>query len=274
LGQNFLIDANVARKVVRILAPQREEAFLEIGAGVGALTLPLAESGAKIFAAEIDPRLLTILRDVIVGFDNVQLLEKDVLHLKIETLLDEAGVKRIHVLGNLPYNITTQILLYLLDNRRCLGRILITVQREYAERLLARPGSRLYGSISVLLQSYSTIEEVMSIPSTCFFPRPDVSSTVLRVVFRDVPASGARDEAVFRAVVRAAFAHRRKMLLNSIGEWLGSAKPKVAELLKVAHVDGRKRAEQLTLEELGRIADVFYEEGILPSQAMLDETMD
>jgi len=263
----------VAKKIVRMLAPLKEEAFLEIGAGVGALTLPLAESGAKVFAVEVDPRLLPILRVVMAGFENVRLLEKDILQLKIETLLDEARVKRIHVLGNLPYNITTQILLYLLDNRRYLGRVFITVQREYAERLLARPGSRLYGSIGVLLQSYSSTEEIMSIPPTCFFPKPDVSSTVLKLLFREVPASGARDEAIFRAVVRAAFAHRRKMLLNSLGESLGPAKPKVAGLLKTARVDGRKRAEQLTLEELGRIADVLYEEGISPCQATLDDTM-
>jgi 16S rRNA (adenine1518-N6/adenine1519-N6)-dimethyltransferase len=260
LGQNFLVDPNVARKLIRMLAPRNGEVFLEIGAGIGALTLPLAERGVTTFAVEIDPKLSPLLRAVVGRFENVRLLERDILHVEIAELLQEAGVNRIHVLGNLPYNITTQIVLYLIENRRHIGRVLITVQREYAERLLAKPGTRLYGSMSVLAQFYSTIENVMTISPTCFFPEPDVSSSVLKLVFREKPATRVKDETVFRAVVRAAFAHRRKMLLNSIAEWLGLGKPKVAALLDAVLVDSAKRAEQLTLEELARIADVFYGE--------------
>jgi len=262
LGQNFLVDPNIARKLIRVLAPCSGEAFLEIGAGIGALTLPLAESGVKVFAVEIDQNLVRQLGVAVRELENVRLVENDILKVQIPGLLKEAGVNRIHVLGNLPYNITTQILLYLIENRRHIGRVLITVQREFGERLLAKPGTRLYGSISVLTQFYLTIENVMNIPATCFFPEPDVSSTVLKLVFRQVPAAKVRDEAIFAAVVRAAFGHRRKMLLNSIADRLGLDKPKVARLLELAGVDGAKRAEQLTLEELARIADVFYDERV------------
>jgi 16S rRNA (adenine1518-N6/adenine1519-N6)-dimethyltransferase len=260
LGQNFLVDPNIARKFIRVLAPRDGEAFLEIGAGTGALTLPLAESGVKVFAVEIDRNLIRLLRVGIGGLENVRLVEKDILRVQISGLLKEAGIGRIHVLGNLPYNITTQILLYLIENRQHIGRALITVQREFGERLLAKPGTRLYGSISVLAQFYSTIENVMRIPATCFFPEPDVSSTVLKLVFREEPAAKVKDETIFGIVVRAAFGHRRKMLLNSISDRLGLDKSKVARLLELARVDGANRAERLKLEELARIADVFYDE--------------
>ena len=262
LGQNFLIDPNVARKLIRILDPHKGEVFLEIGAGIGALTLPLAESGVTAFAVEVDPKLMPLLRAVVGGFKNVRLIERDILRVEIPRLLKEAGVNRVHVLGNLPYNMTTQIVLHLIENREHIGRVLVTVQKEYAERLLAKPGTRLYGSISVLAQFYSRVENVMAISPTCFFPVPDVSSVVLRLVFREEFATRVKDETIFRIVVRAAFAHRRKMLLNSIAETLEMGKPRVAALIESARVNGKKRAEQLTLEELGRVADVFYGEGV------------
>jgi len=262
LGQNFLVDPNVSRKLIRMLAPRDGEVFLEIGAGIGALTLPLAQSGVKVFAVEIDAKLTPLLKAVVGTFENVCLMERDILGVEIPLLLKQADVNQIHVLGNLPYNITTQIVLYLVENRRHIGRVLVTVQREYAERLLAKPGTRLYGSMSVLAQFHATIEHVMTISRTCFFPEPDVSSTVLKLVFRDEPSVSVKDETVFGYVVRAAFAHRRKMLLNSIAEWLKIGKPKVTAILQAARVDGAKRAEQLTLGELARIADVFYGEGL------------
>ena len=260
LGQNFLVDSNVSKKLVGMLAPRSGEAFLEIGAGLGALTLPLAESGAKVFAVEIDSRLTPLLRAVVGRFENVRLIEKGILEVEIPALLAQAGVRRIHVLGNLPYNISTQILLYLVENRKHVGKVLVTVQKEYAERLVAKPGTRLRGSISVLAQFHSTIEKMMAISPTCFFPEPDVTSTVLKLVFREEPAIRVKDEGIFKDLVRAAFAHRRKMLLNSVAERLRLGKSRIAALLEVARVDGSKRAEQLTLEELAGIADVFYDE--------------
>ncbi len=269
LGQNFLIDENVARKIIRLLEPREHEVFLEIGAGVGALTLPLAEKGVGVLAVEIDRRLARILKSGLKEYPNVEVLEKDVLRLDVPRLVAGIvgrGVKpvRLQVLGNLPYSITTQILLLLLRNRKYLGRALVTVQREYAERLLARAGTRQYGSISVLVRFHADVEKIMTVSPRCFFPRPEVSSSVLRMTFREEPAVRVKDEATFENVVRASFSHRRKMLLNSIAERFDLEKNSVASLLRSAGVDGTKRAEQLELLELARIADVFYDEKLEP----------
>jgi 16S rRNA (adenine1518-N6/adenine1519-N6)-dimethyltransferase len=298
LGQNFLTDQNVARKLVRLLAPARNEVFLEIGAGTGALTLPLAEHGVIVFAVEVDKRLVRILKAALKGFPNAEILQRDILRVDIARLLERAdatarsvrvtqdrrpsqggadasggfpvlgGLRadKVQVLGNLPYSITTQVLLYLIQNRLRVGRALLTVQKEYAERLMAKPGTRQYGSISVFVRFYAEIEHLMNISARCFFPRPDVSSSVLRIEFRERPAVRVKDQALFDSVVRAAFSHRRKMVLNSIAERFELDKDSLLPLFGSAGVDGTKRAEQLELEELARIADVFYEERLaLPS---------
>ncbi len=261
LGQNFLADSNVARKIVRLVTPSARDVFLEIGAGVGALTLPLAESGAKVFAVEVDANLTPLLRRVVGAFQNVDIVEQDILRVDMAELASNAGVSRVSVLGNLPYNITTQVILYLLENRLQIDRALITVQREYAERLRARPGGREYGSITVMAQFRCEISHAMTVSSSCFFPEPEVDSTVLDLRVRSEPAVRVKDEAAFERVVRAAFSHRRKMLLNSLAESTGLDKTEVAHLLESAGVEGTWRAERLGLEELGRIADVFYDEG-------------
>ena len=270
LGQNFLVDENVARKLIRLLEPRENEVFLEIGAGAGALTLPLAQEGVRVLAVEVDRRLAKILRAGLKEFPNVEVLEKDVLRLDVPRLaagaLTSAGEKPgwLQVLGNLPYSITTQILLFLILNRRHFGRALLTVQKEYAERLLAKTGTRQYGSITVLVRFYAEVESAMNISPRCFFPAPEVSSSVLRVTFREKPAVRVKDEATFANVVRASFSHRRKMALNSIAERFDLEKNSVASLFRLAGVDGTKRAEQLELQELARIADVFYDEKLEP----------
>jgi 16S rRNA (adenine1518-N6/adenine1519-N6)-dimethyltransferase len=270
LGQNFLVDENVARKLIRLLEPRDSEVFLEIGAGVGALTLPLARKGVRVLAVEIDRRLAGILRAGLKEFPNVEVLEKDVLRLDVPRLA--AGARacggerpdRFQVLGNLPYSVTTQILLFLVRNRTHFGRALLTVQKEYAERLLAGTGTRQYGSITVLVRFYAEVENVMTVSPSCFFPRPEVSSSALRLTFREKPAVRVKDEAAFVNVVRASFSHRRKMVLNSIAERFDLEKNSAASLFRLAGVDGTKRAEQLELQELARIADVFYDEKLEP----------
>ncbi len=262
LGQNFLVDQNVARRLVKLLDAKSGEVFLEIGAGTGALTVPLAEESVEIFAVEIDGRLVKILRATLKGLQNVHVIEKNILALDLRALVERGGVRRIQVTGNLPYSITTQIILHLLRNRFCIGRALLTVQKEYAERLLAQPGTRRYGSLSVLVQSYAVVEQVASISPRCFFPRPEVSSAVLRMEFLDTPAVRVRNEACFEATVRAAFSHRRKMLVNSLSESTGLERARLLRLLELASIDGTRRAEQLRLEELARLADVFYDESV------------
>jgi 16S rRNA (adenine1518-N6/adenine1519-N6)-dimethyltransferase len=264
LGQNFLADANVARKLIRLLEPRQGEIFLEIGAGTGALTVPLAEEGVRVFAVEVDRRLVRILKSALEGFENVDVIDKDILEVSVPALLKKARASRIHVIGNLPYSITTQIVLYLVGYRRHVGRVVVTVQREYAARMLARPGTRQYGSLSVLLQFYAKVELLASISPRSFFPAPEVSSAVLRLEFRPTPAVSVKNETCFEAVVRAAFSHRRKMLINSLAEQCDLEKANALRLLKLASVDGTRRAEQLRLEELARIADVFYDEKVFP----------
>ncbi|MFH0777473.1 MAG: 16S rRNA (adenine(1518)-N(6)/adenine(1519)-N(6))-dimethyltransferase RsmA [Candidatus Eisenbacteria bacterium] len=273
LGQNFLTDANVANKLVRLLAPQKDEVVLEIGAGLGAVTLPLAATGAKVFAVEVDSGLCAylarFLRDARFPGDSsraglsggprrVELLHADVLELSLPELLRKAKVDQVQVLGNLPYSITTQILLFLMENRKHVGRALITVQREYAERLVAKPGSRLYGSISVMTQFHWTVRKVGGISPKSFFPRPEVSSSVLEVRPRAKPTPAVRNEETFEKVVRGAFAQRRKTLLNSLAASLGLDKQAASRILREAGVTEARRAESLTLEDFARIADVFY----------------
>ena len=268
LGQNFLTDENVARKMIRLLDPREHETFLEIGAGAGALTLPLARKGVRVFAVEVDRRLAAALRAGLGEFPNVEVLEKDILRLDVPRLAARlsGGAKpgELQVLGNLPYSITTQIVLFLIRNRRHIGRALLTVQKEYAERLLAGTGTRQYGSITVLVRFHAEVENVMTVSPGCFFPKPEVGSSVLRVTFRKRPAVRVKDEATFVNVVRASFSHRRKMVLNSIAERFDLEKNSVASLFRQAGVDGTRRAEQLELQELARIADVFYDEKLEP----------
>lgn len=270
LGQNFLVDENVARKMIRLLHPRGDEVFLEIGAGAGALTLPLAREGVEVLAVEKDKRLAGLLRAGLKEFPNVEVLEKDILRVDLPRFAASAssstGTKpgRLQVLGNLPYSITTQIVLFLLRNREHVGRSLLTVQKEYAERLLAATGTRQYGSITVLVRFYAEVERVMTVSQRCFFPVPEVSSSVLRMTFRKKPAVQVKDEAAFLSVVRASFSHRRKMVLNSIAERFDLDKNRIGSLFRLAHVDGTKRAEQLELQELARIADVFYGEKLEP----------
>ena len=277
LGQNFLIDENVARKLIRLLEPREHEVFLEIGAGAGALTLPLARKGVRVFAVEVDRRLAGMLRAGLKEFPNVEVLEKDVLRLdvpKLAALASSAGgtlSDRLQVLGNLPYSITTQIVLFLIRNRKHIGRALLTVQKEYAERLLAGTGTRQYASITVLVRFHAEVESVMNVSPRCFFPVPDVSSSVLRMTFREKPAVRVKDEAAFENVVRASFSHRRKMVLNSIAERYDLEKNSAASLFRLAGVDGTKRAEQLELQELARIADVFYDEELEPNPSSRQE---
>lgn len=210
---------------------------------------------------EIDARLIPLLESVVEGLENVRIIHGDILDVEIPELLSEARSARLQVVGNLPYNITTPVVLYIVKNKRYVERALVTVQWEYAERMLASPGSRLYGSMTVLVQFHCEIAQVMTVSPSCFYPEPDVGSMVLQLRPRQKPAVQVKHEPTFELLVRAAFSHRRKTLSNSIAEGLGRSRTDITQLLRSAGVEGRRRAEQLGLEELGRIADVLYDEG-------------
>lgn len=261
LGQNFLIDPNILQRIVASAELSREHAVVEIGPGIGALTEVLCRTAGKVLAIEIDQRLLPILSESLASYDNVQVVHGDVLKLDLHQLLAEhfASYNRISVVANLPYYVTSPILLKLFEERLPLERIVVMIQKEVAARVAAEPGSKDYGSLSVAVQFYAEAEVALTVPAGVFIPRPKVDSAVLKLTLRDRPAVAVDDERLFFRVVRACFAQRRKTLYNNLlHNLLGKKnKERVLELLEEVGLDPQRRGETLTLAEFARLANAI-----------------
>jgi 16S rRNA (adenine1518-N6/adenine1519-N6)-dimethyltransferase len=254
LGQHFLIDANLLEIMVRALDPRPGDRLLEIGAGAGTLTRPLADTGAQVTAIELDRRLAPVLAETVGRAPNLRLIHDDALAVDLEALL--AG-GRWKVAGNLPYYITTPIIARLLEFHDRLDRMVITIQREVADRIAAAPGTRDYGALTVLVQFRCQVERVAAVSRRCFYPEPEVDSAIIRLTVRPRPAVAVADEAALFAIVRAAFGHRRKTLANALaGADLGG-RVNAGDLLRAAGIDPARRGETLSLEEFARIADAM-----------------
>ena len=255
LGQHFLVDPRIAERIVAAAGIGPGEAVLEVGPGLGALTGLMAERGALVVAVELDAGLVAALQEVLAPWqDRVRLVQGDALALDPGTLLP-AGVPR-KVVANLPYYITTPLLLHLLEARPAFSVLVVMMQREVAERLLSPPGSKAYGAVTVAVRYRAEAEPVCRVPRAAFWPQPEVDSAVLKLIPRPYPRP-PRDEARLFAVVRAAFNQRRKTLRNALaGGGLGSP-GEVEEVLARAGVDPGLRAEQLALDDFIRIADAF-----------------
>jgi 16S rRNA (adenine1518-N6/adenine1519-N6)-dimethyltransferase len=260
-GQNFLIDANILRNLMTAIHLTEKSGVIEIGSGIGALTEALAEVAGKVVAIEIDNRFIPVLRETFGGHDNVRIIHADVLKLDLEELVaDEfAPGQDVIVAANLPYYITTPILLKLLHARLPLKSIVVMVQKEVAARIAAAPGEKDYGSLSIAVQYYARAETVMNVPRQAFLPNPNVDSAVLRLDMRSQPAVLVSDEPFFFRVVRAAFGQRRKTLFNNLTHNLfpGSAKEEIADRLEATGIDPKRRAETLSLEEFGRLSEAL-----------------
>ena len=246
LGQNFVVDANTVRRIARLAGVGPGDLVLEVGAGLGSLTLALAETGARVEALEVDRHLLAPLRDVVEPL-GVTVHHVDALVADYDAILEgRSGV----VVANLPYNVATPLVLHLLESVPQVSRMLVMVQREVAERLAANAGDDAYGAVSLRVQYFADARVVGRVPATVFLPRPRVESSLVQIVRRAsvrVDPAVVSEEALF-SLVRAAFAHRRKMLRRSLAEWATEG------VFERSGVDETRRPEELTIEEFARLA--------------------
>lgn len=255
LGQNFLIDENVVHQIVAAAELSEADTVLEVGPGIGTLTQGLAESKARVVAVELDTRLLPVLATTLNGYDNVRVVHGDILKVNI---MEEVGAPSFKVCANLPYYITTPIIFALLEKRLPMERLVAMVQKEVAERMAAQPGGKEYGALSVAIQYYTEPKIAFIVPPTSFIPAPAVDSAVIVCKRREKPPVEVCDEALFFRVVKAAFSLRRKMLSNSLKN-MGIKAEQVAKWLELADVDGKRRAETLSLEDFAKLTNSFNE---------------
>ena len=255
LGQNFLIDENVVHQIVAAAELSEADTVLEVGPGIGTLTQGLAESKARVVAVELDTRLLPVLATTLNGYDNVRVVHGDILKVNI---MEEVGAPSFKVCANLPYYITTPIIFALLEKRLPMERLVAMVQKEVAERMAAQPGGKEYGALSVAIQYYTEPKIAFIVPPTSFIPAPAVDSAVIVCKRREKPPVEVCDEGLFFRVVKAAFSLRRKMLSNSLKN-MGIKSEHVAKWLELAGVDGKRRAETLSLEDFAKLTNSFNE---------------
>ncbi len=253
LGQNFLIDGAVVEGIVDAAEISPGDRVLEIGPGIGTLTQGLAEAGANVTAVELDKKLPEVLAHTLEGYDNVRIVPGDILKVDIREIMGEGSFK---VVANLPYYITTPILMTLLERRLPITRIVTMVQKEVAERMTASPGGKDYGALSVVVQYYTLPGIVMEVPPGSFLPAPEVDSVVISCRVRDVPAVCAADEKLFFRVVKAAFGQRRKTLANAM-KGAGFAQENMIPAFEKAGIERTRRGETLSLEEFARLANAL-----------------
>ena len=261
LGQNFLLDSSVLDKIVD--AADIDCGVLEVGPGFGVLTKHLAETGKKVVSVEVDSRLIPILDFTLAEFDNVKIVEQDILKTDIKSLIkSEFGDNKISVAANLPYYITTPIITRLIEEKLPIKNIVVMVQREVAERICAMPGKKDYGAISVLCQYYTNPQMVTIVPAGSFYPAPKVDSAVLCMEVSDTPNTQTKDEKLFFKVVKSAFAQRRKTLLNCLSNGFSADKQNISSILESIDISPSVRGEKLGLSDFAKIADALFESGI------------
>ena len=253
LGQNFLISSQVVDGIVAAGEVTGADAVLEIGPGIGTLTQGLAETGARITAVELDRKLLDVLAKTLAGYDNIRLIHGDILKIDIASEMNDQPFK---VVANLPYYITTPIIMLLLEARYPIEILVTMVQKEVAERMVAKPGSKAYGALSVAVQYYTEPAVMFTVPHSSFIPAPAVESAVIRCVVRKEPPVTVLDEKAFFRVVRAAFAQRRKTFANTLAA-AGLSKELTSSILAQAGIDGQRRGETLSLEEFALVANCW-----------------
>ncbi|BCG56603.1 16S rRNA (adenine(1518)-N(6)/adenine(1519)-N(6))-dimethyltransferase RsmA [Paenibacillus sp. URB8-2] len=265
LGQNFLIDQNILNKIVEAAALDESTGALEIGPGIGALTERLAQMAGAVTAVEIDQRLIPILQEVLSPYPHVKIRHADVLKVDLHELFSEdfAEVSKVSVVANLPYYVTTPILMKLLEEKLPLANIVVMIQKEVAVRMAASPGGKDYGSLSIAVQYYSEPELICTVPHTVFIPQPNVESAVIRLKVRERPPVEVKDEKHFFEVVRASFTQRRKTISNNLKArfFPKEGREQLEALLAEAGIEPSRRGETLSLAEYARLSDVLLEAG-------------
>ncbi|MBC2710161.1 MAG: 16S rRNA (adenine(1518)-N(6)/adenine(1519)-N(6))-dimethyltransferase RsmA [Desulfosarcina sp.] len=259
LGQNFLNDPNVARAIVDKAGICGDDVVLEIGPGLGAITIPAAAAASRVVAVDKDGRIIGLLRTELLaaGIDNVEIREADILRVDLESVSREAG-RPLVVMGNLPYNISSQVIVQLIHARSRIDRAVLMLQKEMAQRICAGPGSKDYGRLSVMLGYCADTQVLMQVRAPLFFPAPKVDSTVVGIRFAGPPSCPADDEAFLFRVVKAAFGKRRKTLRNALSQSDLNLLPSTCEgLLTEAQIDPMQRAERLSVAEFVRLSNII-----------------
>lgn len=270
-GQNFLTDTNILQKIVDTAEIDKSVNVIEIGPGIGALTEFLAETAAEVMAFEIDDRLIPILADTLRDFDNVQVVNQDILKADLQRQIQQFKNPDlpIKVVANLPYYITTPILMHLIESKIPFTEFVVMMQKEVADRISAEPNTKAYGSLSIAVQYYMTAKIAFIVPRTVFVPAPNVDSAILKMVRRDQPLVGVQDEDFLFDVVKSSFVHRRKTLWNNLINRFGKAeatKEKLQAALEMAELEASVRGEALTLEDFARLSDSLLQVGVLAIQ--------
>ena len=258
-GQNFLIDTSVLERIVKYSEITKDDMVVEIGPGIGTMTQYLCEHARKVVAVEIDDALIPILKDTLKDYDNVKVIHEDILKVDLNKLVEEENDgKKIKVVANLPYYITTPIIMGLFEKHVPVESITIMVQKEVAKRMEAGPGTKDYGALSLAVNYYSEPEIVANVPPNCFMPRPNVSSAVIRLKLFDKPKVDANEKLLFK-LIRAAFNQRRKTLVNAINNFseLNYTKDEVVKALEIIHKSENIRGEALTLSEFAELSNVL-----------------
>ncbi|MBO4514637.1 MAG: 16S rRNA (adenine(1518)-N(6)/adenine(1519)-N(6))-dimethyltransferase RsmA [Lachnospiraceae bacterium] len=259
-GQNFLIDTSVLERIVAAAEITKEDCILEIGPGIGTMTQYLAEAAGQVIAVEIDKALIPILGETLAAYTNVTVINADVLKLDLKQLAEEKnGGRPIKVVANLPYYVTTPIIMSLFESGVPLESITIMVQKEVAERMQVGPGTKDYGALSLAVQFYAKPEIVANVPPNCFIPRPTVGSAVIRLTRHPKPPVEVRDAEYMFALIRASFNQRRKTLSNGLSNApeLGLSREKVAKALETMGLSATVRGETLTLEQFAKLSNLL-----------------
>lgn len=261
-GQNFLIDSNVLESIIRGAEITKDDFVLEIGPGIGTMTQYLCEAARQVVAVEIDKMLIPILEDTLSEYDNVEVINQDVLKVDIKSLADEKNNgKPIKVVANLPYYITTPIIMGLFESGVPIDSITIMVQKEVADRMQTGPGSKDYGALSLAVQYYATARVILNVSATCFMPRPNVDSAVIKLTRHKEPTVNVADEKLMFKIIRASFNQRRKTLVNGLknSPELSFSKEQIVKAIEKIGKPETIRGEALTLEEFAELANAFTE---------------
>lgn len=262
LGQNFLVDLNILNRIVDFAELTENSGAIEIGPGIGALTEQLAKRAEKVVAFEIDGRLLPILEETLAPYPHVKVIHEDVLKANVKEVIAEefAEGQDLMVVANLPYYVTTPIIMKLLTEHLPIRGIVVMLQKEVADRIAASPGTKDYGSLSIAIQYYTEAKTVMTVPKTVFIPQPNVDSAVIRLIKRKEPPVQVKNEDFFFTVVRASFAQRRKTIFNNLTSHFSGKleKQEIEKALLAADIDPKRRGETLSILEFGKLSDELY----------------
>ena len=256
LGQNFLSDKNIIDSIIEGSEIDENDLVIEIGPGMGVLTAAAAECAAKVVAVEIDRHLIPILEETLHEYDNIEIINADIMKTDLTSVIEAHPTSgKVRIIGNLPYYITTPIIMKLLEERVPADSITIMMQKEVADRIKASAGSKTYGALSVAVGFYCTVEHIANAPKEVFVPRPKVDSSVIRLDLRSERPVELIDEKIFFDTVKGGFGQRRKTLLNSLTGVRGLPKDQILSVLEAAGIDPKRRAETLDLEEFARVAN-------------------